>query len=179
MAVAGISKHRDTCARCGKQYMRAPGSAPYCFACTRHMESHVTVACAQCGKQFSIGRKRHEAGRGKFCSAACSNLARITRIDIECEYCGRTVERARPGQRFCSTRCMNLHVKEEAATVRCYVCGAACERSSSGRSYCSSQCAVEAGALVQPEDPYEWDMAFIGFDGSAIPATCAQALPVW
>lgn len=146
------------CEECGRKFETWPaaveaGKGKYCsVACRakavgRRRRGTRIYACAFCGQQFE--GKRPE-GERVFCSKACFDQARLNRVELTCEYCGRsfqaTVYKAEEeGRRYCSRSCYEKANRRRVART-CVVCGKQFELSLSrivndgaGR-FCSQTC---------------------------------------
>lgn len=74
------------------------------------MSCKVDIACAHCGKVFSLYRSQTSRGRGRFCSVTCGVRANGGTSEVRpCAACGRDFKvkgsSIARGRRFCSSRC--------------------------------------------------------------------------
>lgn len=135
------------CATCGKRFAPHPSRLSQDEVyCSRNCagvarRSRVAKVCAECGVTFEIGTARAAAGRGVYCSVACSRPGPIERI---CERCGAEFtasrsEVAKGWGRFCSNQCRRTRVERA-----CQTCGHVFEVEAAvagrGGNYCSVEC---------------------------------------
>ena len=74
---------------------------------------YMNAVCAECGETF---RERYK-GNHKFCSLECNYAHKRKRSIVECEYCGRSVEKQtyqvkRNKYNFCSMECRDKYRSE-------------------------------------------------------------------
>lgn len=83
-----------------------PGATPKGLTPVPH---NITLRqCANCGREFPAKTAEVNRGKGRFCCRACHDEAqRASRVDLQCEQCGRTfrVPPSLAGHRFCSRAC--------------------------------------------------------------------------
>lgn len=97
-----------------------------------------TIPCPMCGKMFYLQPYKAKRPGIKYCSSKCAGIgkrgkdnANWTRVDRECEWCGRTFSiRAKKKKTFCSRRCAADFKIDKFKTqddpdrwVKCGTCG--------------------------------------------------------
>jgi endogenous inhibitor of DNA gyrase (YacG/DUF329 family) len=91
----------------------------------------VTVACARCGKEFTVARHRTLSSQHLYCSKGCADADRTTRFvgpqhplwkggpeERQCAWCGKSVLRSRsyrPANTFCSDGCHYAYVHQNCS----------------------------------------------------------------
>jgi hypothetical protein len=129
----------------------------------------VALSCSQCSQSFSIAHWEYKRGRGKFCSRACTNAARVgvrvttaapvkgeTRV---CRHCSRSFWASaslirKGGGKCCSQVCANASRRKQVA-VTCRHCSQPFTAKPSvvtagGGVYCSLACSHKSRAGVRP-----------------------------
>ena len=99
-----------------------------------------TLKCEHCGHDFATYQSTHRVNR--FCSNECHLAWRQARKAQQCENCGETFVRAKPGipQKHCSRACRDAATR---VTLTCGHCGAEFtkqRRHVRAQNYCSTEC---------------------------------------
>jgi hypothetical protein len=78
----------------------------------------VAIHCKNCGKEFLCAKRFVESGRGKFCSIECKGVARRTRVNMKCAWCGNQfsirpsqLKNSKSGLYFCKRSCKDAAQK--------------------------------------------------------------------
>lgn len=94
---------------------------------------HAEFECEFCEKHFFLpacqARVKVKQNNPSYCSLICSHAASITRVEVECHFCKKKVEktkskikRAVNGLLFCSRKCV-LSASKKGKEVGCSHCG--------------------------------------------------------
>lgn len=129
----------------------------------------VTVHCQKCNSAFTVGSDRISTGRGKYCSKACQDKDKDTRVERFCEYCNNPfLISPESTQRFCSKSCWYAwhtgpnNKQSNRIITTCHHCGKELRRipfrmKSYDFQYCSHKCAVaEHGKKITAEKHPNW-----------------------
>ena len=78
----------------------------------------IITNCLNCNKEFLI-RNNTSKGKGKYCSQTCKTLGRINKIQVDCAWCRKKIEKkpsalknSKSGLYFCNRKC-----KDEAQKI--------------------------------------------------------------
>lgn len=111
---------------------------------TAHDESiaRSELECEQCGETFTAEPGKESR---KYCSVACSNRSRRTRVTIECKHCGDEFEvpPSMTDRRTCCSRSCASAYHRSRVTLECEHCGDGFETipsKATRKKYCSKQC---------------------------------------
>jgi len=136
------SAHQKTCsAECGQKLRVAK-------VLGKEHKPKVALTCKQCGNGFTTFASRANNGAA-YCSKACFDASRTTRVTKVCECCGVefVVAKFRADEaRFCGSKCASKtlgHARRKRAIVKCACCGKQVETHSCkvGRKrFCSKEC---------------------------------------
>lgn len=114
----------------------------------RQYKPKVKLECKHCGTAFETFASRATGG-ATFCSKACADAARTTRITKVCECCGKDfiAHKFRADQaRFCSNACSSTSLspaRRRRVVVKCACCGTEIETpvcKAGRKKFCSKDC---------------------------------------
>lgn len=101
--------------------------------------------CEYCGKAYTIPSNRLD--RNKYCSVECKRKSTMSRIEMNCDYCEKTIyktpyELTKTSNYFCSHKCANTYRSEQAYEKRkCEYCSNDYTTKKVARQrFCSTRC---------------------------------------
>ena len=117
-----------------------------------------TKTCPVCGKDF---KQRRPSENQTYCSRACAGMTLRSSAEINCAYCGKSMQADRQGghlkrRKYCSRAC-SAAARDTRTEIPCSECGTPLsihkyERDTQKAFYCSRACMGKARSRIRGED---------------------------